>query len=217
MSEMWVLLSLKSQSINQGQRLERSLPCYIFFVCHFWWDVALDHWSTRRNICDLRRVFRVRERSVYLREALQSRINPKLFDIQGRFFFCMHFAVGCNNLRRRTSRDLCGFQFGRVQVFPSQHVHCCSRIYNKFSFPWFHYGWRWETPKLVGEKKVALSVSLSFKDILGQSPRVSAGTSLLSFGLLLGPILNFHCVWDCADEEVWLVFYRATDLCFLGC
>ena len=37
-------------------------------------------------------------------------------------FFCLHFAVGCDN-RRRTFRDPYGFQFGTVQVFPAQHVH----------------------------------------------------------------------------------------------
>ena len=34
MLEMWVQLSLKSLSINQGQRLVRSLPCCILSVCH---------------------------------------------------------------------------------------------------------------------------------------------------------------------------------------
>ena len=45
---------------------------------------------------------------------------------------------------------------------------------------------------LAGEKEVALSVSSRLKDVLGQSPRVSAAASLLSFSLLLKPILKFQ-------------------------
>ena len=40
--------------------------------------VVSHHWSTRRNILDLRRVFQVRELLVYLRDALLSKINPIL-------------------------------------------------------------------------------------------------------------------------------------------
>ena len=46
---------------------------------------------------------------------------------------------------------------------------------------------------LVGEKKAALSVSLSFKILLAISPRVSAHIAL-SFNLLLRSVLKFHGV-----------------------
>ena len=57
---------------EQGQRLVRSSPCCILFVCLPWWVVVSDHQSTRRNIRDLRRVFQVRKLPVCLREALLS-------------------------------------------------------------------------------------------------------------------------------------------------
>ena len=52
---------------------------FILSFCHLWWDVFSDHWSNRNFSRDLRRVFRVKELPVYLREALLSRINPILW------------------------------------------------------------------------------------------------------------------------------------------
>ena len=59
---------------------------------------------------------------------------------------------------------------------------------------------------LVGEKKVALSVSLSFKIFLAKSPRVSAGTSLLSLNFLLRSILKFHGVGTALMRKFDLYF-----------
>ena len=50
-------MSKKSLSIDQGQRMVRSSPCYILSSCHFWWVVVSDHWSNGNYTCDLRRVF----------------------------------------------------------------------------------------------------------------------------------------------------------------
>ena len=47
---------------------------------------------------------------------------------------------------------------------------------------------------LEGEKEVAVSFFFELQDVLGQSPRVSAGTSLLSFNLLLSPTLILQSV-----------------------
>ena len=60
----------------------------------------------------------------------------------------------------------------------------------------------------VGEKNVALSFSFELFDILGKSPRISAGASLLSFSLLLRSVLKFHSVKRKFD------LYSAMDLCF---
>ena len=79
----------------------------------------------------------------------------------------------------------------------------------------FHNEYGQQDP-LIGLRKESSFVRFfELQDVLGQSPRVSAGTSLLSFNLLLRSILKFHSV-ECADEEFWLIF-RATNLCFLGC
>ena len=74
-----------------------------------------------------------------------------------------------------------------------------------------------DTLRLVGEKKVALSFSWSFKICLANlhaSPRVP---SLLSFSLFLRPILKFHSAGTALMRNFDLNFFRATDLCFLGC
>ena len=85
--------------------------------------------------------------------------------------FCLQFAVGCDN-RRRTLRDPYGFQFGRVQVFPAQHVHGRSTT-NSLTLVFIKDG-AGRHHSLVSEKKVALSFSLSFKIFLASlhaSPR----------------------------------------------
>ena len=60
----------------------------------------------------------------------------------------------------------------------------------------------------VDEKKVVLSVSFELVDIIGQSPRVSAGASLLSFSLLLRPILKFHSVGTALVRNFDLYFIQ---------
>ena len=47
---------------------------------------------------------------------------------------------------------------------------------------------------LASEKNAAFSFSFELKDIIGKSPRVSAGASLLSFSLLQRPVLEFQSV-----------------------
>ena len=44
----------------------------------------------------------------------------------------------------------------------------------------------------VGEKNVAFALFSEVIVVFGKSPRVSAGASLLSFSLLLRPVLKFH-------------------------
>ena len=55
----------------------------------------------------------------------------------------------------------------------------------------------------VGEKSVALSFSLSVMIFLAS--------------LHASPRAHRSCLSVCADEEVWLVFFSAMDLCFLEC
>ena len=50
--------------------------------------------------------------------------------------------------------------------------------------------------------------------MFGQSPRVSTGTSLLSFNLLLGCVLKFHSVGTALMRIFDFNFFRATDLSF---
>ena len=96
------------------------------------------------------------------------------FDIHGRIFFCLLFAVGCNN-RLRTFGDLYCLKIGRVQVLPAQHVHARAGNLqqNSLSSCCVTDG-AGRHHSLVGEKNVALSFSLSFKIFLASlhaSPR----------------------------------------------
>ena len=150
-------MSKKSLTIDQGQRMVRSLPCCILSVCHFF-----DHLSNGKYTRDLCRVFRVRELPVYLREALLSRINP----IQFSLTYTVASSFVCTSpLAVKTVvgffRDFCGFQFGRVLVFPAQLVHACAGINNKFFSSDFIVDGAGKRHSLVGEKKVVFSVSLS--------------------------------------------------------
>ena len=54
-----------------------------------------------------------------------------------------------------------------------------------------------------------------YQHVLGNSPRVSAGASLLSFSLIMRHGVNILQRWGC-DEKLWLELFRATVLCFLG-
>ena len=49
-----------------------------------------------------------------------------------------------------------------------------------------------KTHSSEGESNVALSSFFELRDILGKSPRVSAGASLLSFSLFPRSVLKFH-------------------------
>ena len=73
-------------------------------------------------------------------------------------------------------------------------MHACAGIYNKFSFLRFHYGSRWETPFVGKSEKGSFVLLFELSEILDQSPLVSAGTSLMSFNLLLRPVVKFYSV-----------------------
>ena len=77
MSEMKMVAELEELVDKTGT----TIGTY-FSVVHFIRLPSLmscsDHWSTRKNIRDPRRVFRLSERPVYLREASLSRINKIL-------------------------------------------------------------------------------------------------------------------------------------------
>ena len=171
MSGMQVQLSLKSLSTNQGQRWYA--VCRVaFYPSDIFDELASGQWSTRRTIRDLGRVLRVREQPVHHREALLSRINPILCHSRS-FFFCLHFAVGCNN-RRRTLRDLAdsnsaeskSFLLNMCMLAPVSTTNSLSSSFITDGAGRHHW--------LVGEYNVALSVSLSLKIFLANlhaSPR----------------------------------------------
>ena len=142
------------------KRSVRSSPCCILFVCRFDRVVVSDHWSTRRNIHNLPRTFRGRERPVYLPEALLSQISPILWN--GRFI-CLHFAVGCDNRRRTDSQR--PLRLPNSAAFRSFLLNMCidalESTTNTLSSGFITDG-AGSHHSLVGEKKVALSFSLSF-------------------------------------------------------
>ena len=183
---------LKSVSIDQGQRKVRSSLCCNRSSCKFWWDVVSDHWSNGNFSRDLRRVFRVKELPVYLREALLSRKNqipwhallPLLLSAPRRWLL-------------PTSPE-----FLRILRFPnrqSSSLSCWrhpSLLQNQPQtlFPPAFLWMRPAKPTHRRRQNAALSVSLSLIDLLGKFPRVSAGASLLSYGLFLRSVLKFHGV-----------------------
>ena len=88
---------------------------------------------------------------------------------------------------------LYGFQFGRVQVFPAHHVHARAQLYNKVSFIRFYRWCGWQTPFTGRWEEGSFVRFFEVEDVRGQSPRVSAGASLLSFSLFLRSVLKFQC------------------------
>ena len=53
--------------------------------------------------------------------------------------------------------------------------------------------WMWPNP-LIDKRKECIFLFFELTDVLGESPRTSAGASLLSFSLLLRSVLKFHSV-----------------------
>ena len=98
------------------------------FSCLSWWDVVSGHSSNGTCTQILPRVFRVRERPVYLREALLSRINP----IHGRIPLPLLLLA----LRRWLSLPQSDFSIpSRSPLRLRQGLSCsCARIYHKLSF-----------------------------------------------------------------------------------
>ena len=103
--------------------------------------VVSDHWSNGNFSRDLRRVFRVKELPVYLREALWSRRNPILWHTLS---LLLSFA-----LRRWLQQPSSGF-FIRLLLFPAGHMHTCSGVHHKLFFLRSYCGW--QTP-LIGRWK----------------------------------------------------------------
>ena len=95
---------------------------------------------------------------------------------------------------RRTFRDPYSFQFGRVKVFPADHMHACSGVHHKLSFLQLFCGCGRQNPLIGRRKECSFFPFFELKDILGKSARVSAGASLWSFSLLLRSVLTFHSV-----------------------
>ena len=107
-------------------------------------------WSSGNYTSDVRRVFRVKELPVYHREALPSRINPILWHkLLPPFVRTSPLAV---TTVRRTFGDPYGFQFGRVKVFPADHMHAFLENPPQTLFPSASL---WKQP---------LAASLSLKD-----------------------------------------------------
>ena len=181
--------------MNQGQRSVPSFPCCFVFVCQ-----------------DLRRVFLAIRLTVYLREALRSRINPILWHT---LLLLLLFALR-RWLEQPSSdffRDPYGFQFGWIQIFPAQHmcIDAPKSTTNSLSFR-FGYGWRWETPNLGRWERGSFVLFFELQDTFRHSPRVSAGASLLSLRLFLRPILKIWSVWTALVRDFWTGSHQAMDL-----
>ena len=67
-------------------------------------------------------------------------------------------------------------------------------MHHKVSFLQLYCGYGRKTHSSEGEQNVAFFRFFELKDILGKSPRVSAGAPFLSLGLFLRSVLKFHSV-----------------------
>ena len=72
-------------------------------------------------------------------------------------------------------------------------MYAPSGIHHKLSFLRRYCGCGCQNP-LIGRRKCSFVLFFGLVDILGKSPRVSAGASLLSVSLCLRPVLKFHSV-----------------------
>ena len=118
---------------------------------------------------------------------------------------------------RRLFRHLHGLQFGRVKVFPADHMHACSGIYHKISFLGFYCGCGRQNPLINMRTECSFVLFFELVNMFGKSPRVSAGASLLSFSLSRRSVLEFHSVGTSLMRNFDLYFYSAMGLYFLGC
>ena len=161
--------------------------CCNWFSCHFWWDVVSDHWSSGNSTRDLRIVFRVRERPVYLREALLSRKNQ----------IPWHTLLPLLLLAPRRWLWQPSSDFERLLRYPirqSWRLSCfCLLIYG---------GSGRQTPLIGRWKECSFVLFFELIDISGKFPRVSAGASLFSGSLYWRSVLKFHGV--CAFSDVRL-------------
>ena len=124
--------------------------------------MAADHRSTGRNIRDLRRVFRVKERLVYLREA---------YTVASSFVCTSPLAVTTvvgflGTVTVSKSAEFRSFLLNMCMLAPESTTNCLSSGFIVDGAGKLH--------SVVGEKNVALSVSLSLKMCLANilaSPR----------------------------------------------
>ena len=100
------------------------------------------------------------------------------------------------------------FQIGRVKVFPADHMHACSGVHHKLSFLRLHCGCSQQNPLNGRRTECSFFLFFEFTDILGKSPRVSAGASLLSFSLLLRSVLKFYSAGTALTRKFDLYFIQ---------
>ena len=145
--------------------------------------------------------FQVRELPVYFEAALLSRINP----IHGRTPLPLLLLA----LRRWLSLPTSDSRYSDfVKVFFADHVHACSGTYQTlFPLVFLWMGLGDTTPQKVNRMWLCLPSWLkNFSP--DKFSRVSAGASLLSFNLLLRPVLQFHSVRTALMKKFDLYFTK---------
>ena len=87
-------------------------------------------------------------------------------------------------------------------------MHACSGVHHKFSCFRLYCGYGRQNPLIGRRKECSFFLSFELEDILGKSPRVSAGASLLSFNLSLRSVLELHSVWTALMRNFDLYFIQ---------
>ena len=140
---------------------------------------GFDRFSSDTCAHALRRASRVKELLEFLEEAQQ---------LYRRFFICSHLAVGRHH-RRRT--PWCPrVQLSRVKVFLTDHMHTHTGINHKLSLTRLSCWGTWRNPLFFRREECCLVVRFELVYIFGKIPSLALGTSLLSFSLFVGPILE---------------------------
>ena len=110
-----------------------------------------------------------------------------------RFFIRAHLAVGRHH-RPRTPWCPHGLQLSRGKVFLTDHMHTRSWINHKLSFLQLLCWRSQEYPFVHGKVECRLVFFFELVCVFRKIPRLASGTSLLSFSLFVGPILEFESV-----------------------
>ena len=93
----------------------------------------------------------------------------------------------------------------------------CSAVHHKISFLRLYCGCGRQNPLIGRRKECCFALFIELLDMLGKFPTRLRGfiASVFQCPPEICPQISRRR--DCADENLWLVFYSAMDLCFLGC
>ena len=158
------------------------------FSCHFWWDVVFDRWSSGMHSLLETQCLKGKELREFLQEVQLWRISPIVWHILSPLLVCtspLAVITFLDVLMVSNWAELGSRLLTKCILAPESTT-------NYLSSGSFVDAAR-STHSSAGKWNAALSHSLRCK-CFGKVPSLASGTSLLSFSLLMGPVLKFHSV-----------------------